>query len=135
MIWRPALLVAIVMVTGCGPDGSDLPVATAPVPVAITNSPTVSTTGVTVFVIALDNNFRAQETTAHVGDVVQFTNKGKNDHDVVPKTGHAWGVQIDGFHPGDVYSYAFTSAGVYPYYCTIHGTNEKGMVGTITVTG
>jgi plastocyanin len=123
------------MLAGCAPDGSDLPVATEPVPVAVTNAPTASTTGVTVFVIALDNNFRAQDSTARVGDTVQFTNKGKNDHDVIPGTGHAWGVQVAEFHPGDVYSYAFTAPGVYPYYCTIHGTNTKGMVGTITVTG
>ena len=138
-------IVALAGLTGCAPDGSDVPVASAPATVggdgagavvaAVTNAPMVTTTGVTVNVIAIDNNFRAQDTTAAVGDTVVFTNKGKNDHNVVPRTGNDWGVQIAGFHPGDVYRYVFTAPGVYAYFCSIHGTNQKAMVGTITVSG
>jgi plastocyanin len=135
-----AVLAAAFVLAGCGADRSDVPVASvasvpSPVVVAVTNSPQVVTTGVVVSVVAIDNTFRAADTAAHVGDTVRFTNKGKNDHDVLPETGSAWGVPIQGFHPGDVYSYVFTEPGVYAYYCSIHGTNHKGMIGTITVTG
>jgi plastocyanin len=147
------VLVALTTLAGCGADGSDVPIVAAPtttvatsaspaadappdtVPVAVTNPATVTTTGVTVNVIAIDNTFRAQDTKAKVGDTVTFTNKGKNDHDVLPQSGTAWGVHVAGFHPGDTYSYVFTAPGVYPFFCSIHGTNLKGMVGTITVTG
>ncbi|MCU1367019.1 MAG: putative blue copper protein [Ilumatobacteraceae bacterium] len=139
-----ALSVVIgVSLAGCGPDQSDVPLATVPgraglgpvdQPVAVTNAPDVATTGVVVQVYAIDNTFRGQDTRAKVGDTVQFTNRGKNDHDVLPQSGNDWGVHIAGFHPGDVYRYVFTTPGVYAYYCSIHGTNHKGMIGTITVT-
>lgn len=136
-------MVAVVSMVGCAPDASDVPVAAAPgtggsvdlAVVSVTNLPTVTTTGVTVNVIAIDNTFRAKNTAVTVGDTVVFTNKGKNDHDVLPQTGNEWGVHIAGFHPGDTYSYVFTKPGVYSYYCSIHGTNQKGMVGTVTVRG
>jgi plastocyanin len=105
--------------TACGADQSELAV---PAP------------SVVVSVIALDNNFRPQAVTAKVGDTIEFTNRGKNDHDILPASGREWGVLIEGFRPRDVYSYVFTKPGVYAYYCSIHGTNRAGMVGTITVT-
>lgn len=139
-----ALVIALTALVGCGPDGSDVPVVAAtPTTTAnasAVNAPTVNTravnkTGVTVNVIAMDNTFRAKDTKARVGDTVTFTNKGKNDHDVLPQVGNDWGVHIADFHPGETYSYVFTAPGVYPFFCSIHGTNLKGMVGTITVTG
>ncbi len=146
-----AVVASLIALAGCGADGSDVPVVAAPkyatasasstkgppetVPVTVTNPPTVTTTGVTVNVIAIDNTFRPQATQARVGDTVTFTNKGKNDHDVLPQEGTAWGVHIAGFHPGDTYRYVFTEPGEYPFFCSIHGTNLKGMVGTITVSG
>ena len=146
-----AFVAGLIALAGCGADGSDVPVVAPPttatpsasstagppetVPVAVTNPATVTTTGVTVNVIAIDNTFRAQDTQAKVGDTVTFTNKGKNDHDVLPQEGTAWGVHIAGFHPGDTYRYVFTEPGEYPFFCSIHGTNLKGMVGTITVSG
>ena len=125
--------VALTALAGCGADASD--VSAPSLAVAATNPPTVTTTDVTVNVIAIDNTFRAQDTKARVGDTVTFTNKGKNDHDVQPQDGSAWGVHVAGFHPGDAYSYVFTKPGVYPFFCSIHGTSRKGMVGIITVTG
>ena len=150
-ITTAAVVAALMALAGCGADGSDVPVVAPPttatasasstagpaetVPVAVTNPATATATGVTVTVIAIDNTFRPQGTQARVGDTVTFTNKGKNDHDVLPQEGTAWGVHIAGFHPGDTYSYVFTEPGEYPFFCSIHGTNLKGMVGTITVSG
>ena len=40
-----------------------------------------------------------------------------------------WGVERDEFAPTDEYAHVFDQPGVYPYYCSIHGTEEAGMVG------
>ncbi|MEO6125803.1 MAG: plastocyanin/azurin family copper-binding protein [Ilumatobacteraceae bacterium] len=112
--------------TGCGSDYNDV------------NGPTIPTsprTGVVVRVVAQDNLFRARQTTVAVGDTVRFENVGRNDHDVLPKDGGTWGVDADAFVPGDVYEHVFDEPGVYEFYCSIHGTNSAGMVGTVTVTG
>ena len=126
-----ATLVAI-GATGCAPDPSDAPTASHSA-VAVTNAPDVVKTGVVVRIPAIDNNFRPKDSTAKVGDTVTFVNKGKNDHNVLPKAGAEWGTDINGLKPGESYSYVFSKPGVYPYYCSIHGTTKVGMVGTITV--
>jgi len=126
-----ATLVAIAA-TGCAPDPSDAPTASQSA-VAVTNAPDVVKTGVVVRVTVIDNNFRPKKSTAKVGDTVTFVNKGKNDHNVLPKSGTDWGTDVNGLKPGESYSYVFSKPGVYPYYCSIHGTTKVGMVGTITV--
>ena len=122
----------VVAATGCASDPSDVPTASQS-PVAVTNAPDVVKTGVVVRIPAIDNNFRPKDSTAKVGDTVTFVNKGKNDHNVLPKTGTEWGTDVDGLKPGESYSYVFSKPGVYPYYCSIHGTNRVGMIGSITV--
>ena len=47
--------------------------------------------------------------------------------------GDDWGVEVDDFQPGASYSHTFDEAGVYRYYCSIHGTTEEGMVGAVVV--
>ena len=54
---------------------------------------------------------------------------------MLPVEGDDWGVEADDFTPGDDYSHRFTEPGTYAYYCSLHGTTTKGMVGTIVVTG
>lgn len=120
--------VMMIIAAGCAPDPSDIPAAGS-------TAATVKPTGVVVRVLAIDNNFRPAAIAAKVGDTVEFTNKGKNDHNVLPQSGSGWGVDTPGFHPGDAYSHVFNAPGVYAFYCSIHGTNKVGMVGTITVTG
>jgi plastocyanin len=84
-------------------------------------------------VTALDNTFRVPDIQVKPGTTVTWTNKGRNDHDVRPAEGDAWGVGADGFMPGGVYSTTFDRPGVYHYYCSIHGTAASGMVGTVVV--
>ncbi len=70
-----------------------------------------------------------------VGTEVVWKNGGSNDHDIVPVADGERGASASTrFHPGDDYSYVFTEPGEYPYYCTIHGTADVGMTGTIIVT-
>ena len=151
---RSLSLVAIITaaaLSACGADGSDL--ATAP-PVDAAAAQTASdaasdssgetaesgtaeptATATTIEVTTLDNTFVEEQVNVAVGTEVIWKNGGRNDHDIVPVVeGAGWGVGTDGFHPGDAYSYVFTEPGEYPYYCTIHGTADVGMTGTIIVT-
>lgn len=89
--------------------------------------------GTEVRVQSLDNTFRAPDIQIAPGTTVTWTNDGRNEHDVLPVEGDAWGVEVDGFQPGDSYAHTFTEPGVYDYYCSIHGTTSAGMVGTVVV--
>ena len=96
-------------------------------------APDVEPTGVVVPVQALDNTFRPQVVEIHVGDEVVWENRGLNDHDVLSIEGDDWGVDVEGFGPGAVYAHVFTEPGEYAYFCSIHGNEQAGMVGTVIV--
>ena len=89
--------------------------------------------GTEVEVDSLDNTFRVQNIQVAPGATVVWTNVGRNDHDVLPVEGDDWGAEVEDFGPGDVYEHTFDEPGVYPYYCSIHGTTTAGMVGTVVV--
>lgn len=91
--------------------------------------------GVEVAVSAIDNTFRPETLTVQAGTTVVFTNDGRSEHNVLTVEGEGWGVETTGFLPGDEYRHRFTEPGTYHYYCSLHGTETKGMVGTIVVTG
>jgi plastocyanin len=85
-------------------------------------------------VTALDNSFRPENIQVAAGTEVVWTNKGRNDHNILHVEGDDWGVEVDDFQPDAVYSHTFDEPGVYGYYCSIHGTPGAGMVGTVVVT-
>ncbi|HUS43202.1 MAG TPA: plastocyanin/azurin family copper-binding protein [Ilumatobacteraceae bacterium] len=150
-VLKPALLSAVVVsavvLSSCGDDNNADSVADA------SNAPSsdetaadqsvdddvvtsVAPNGEELDVLALDNNFRDEEIEIVAGTTVVWENGGRNDHNIVPVDERAgWGVDIEEFRPGDVYSHAFTTPGEYPYYCTLHGTADFGMIGTVVVTG
>lgn len=90
--------------------------------------------GTTATVQSLDNTFRAPDIQVKPGTTITWTNDGRNEHDVLPVEGDAWGVEVEAFQPGDAYEHTFSEPGVYDYYCSIHGTTTAGMVGSVTVT-
>jgi len=91
--------------------------------------------GEIVDVIALDNSFRAETIEVRAGTAVHWENRGHNDHNVLPTDeSESWGAQTEEFVPGDEYTRVFDEPGTYPYYCSIHGTKDIGMVGTVVVT-
>jgi plastocyanin len=107
---------------------------------ATTVVPTYPPNGVTVQVLSLDNSFRAEDIVVEAGTTVTWSNRGRNDHNVVAVAkevfpGSTWGVAEADFHPGQTFSHLFDRPGVFEYVCTIHGVNGRGMVGTVTVTG
>jgi plastocyanin len=103
-------------------------------PPTATIAPAVEPTGVVVPVQALDNTFRPQVVEVHVGDEVVWENRGANDHDVLSIDDGGWGIEVEGFGPGAVYAHVFAEPGEYAYYCSIHGNQQVGMVGTVIVT-
>lgn len=122
------------------PDAADTTIAAVTIPAMIepADSAPVETfapNGEVVNVLALDNTFRPETIEISAGTEVVWTNGGRNEHNVLPVEGDAWGVQTEDFVPQDVYSHVFTTPGTYPYYCSIHGTTEVGMIGTVVVTG
>jgi plastocyanin len=113
--------------------GSDAAPATTVAPEPTT--PPVEPTGVVIPVFALDNTFRPEIIEINVGDEVIWENRGQNEHDILRVEGEGWGVEAYGFQPGAVYAHVFTEPGEYAYYCSIHGNETVGMVGTIIVNG
>ena len=84
-------------------------------------------------VTALDNTFDDEAIRVRAGTTVRWTNHGRQDHDIAPAEGHDWGADVGDFAPGDVYEHTFDRPGTYNYYCTIHGTAARGMVGVVVV--
>ncbi|MFV0317125.1 MAG: plastocyanin/azurin family copper-binding protein [Microthrixaceae bacterium] len=88
----------------------------------------------TVDVEAVDNNFRKPYIEVTKGATVTFTNDGRNVHDVVPVAEGAFpDIPAEDFKPDDAGSVTFDEVGDFAYYCTLHGTKTKGMVGGIRV--
>jgi plastocyanin len=114
---------------GAAADGPDAEAPDAEAPddaVVITTDPAP--------VSALDNSFMPENIQVRAGTEVVWTNKGRNEHDALHVDGGDWGVEVDDFQPGDVYSHTFDEPGVYRYYCSIHGSADAGMIGTVVVT-
>jgi plastocyanin len=114
---------------GAAADGPDAEAPDAEAPddaVVITTDPAP--------VSALDNSFMPENIQVRAGTEVVWTNKGRNEHDALHVDGGDWGVEVDDFQPGDVYSHTFDEPGVYRYYCSIHGSTDAGMIGTVVVT-
>lgn len=89
-----------------------------------------------VTVQARDNTYVAQYLEIDAGTTVTFTNKGRNQHNVYPTVdGSFTTIDTDEFEPGESAEVTFSEPGDYPYYCTLHGTKRKGMVGAIRVVG
>jgi plastocyanin len=144
--WSTRLLAVVVVgalgFSGCGDDGEALPTPTDAASAGTTEAPaadvvtSVPANGEVVEVLTLDNNFRPEDLEIAAGTAVRWENGGRNDHNIVPVDDtQDWGVDIADFAPGDVYEHVFTTPGTYAYYCTLHGTAEAGMVGTVDVTG
>lgn len=83
---------------------------------------------------ARDNTFEAQYVTVSPGTKVEFDNVGRNPHNVIPVVKDAFeDVPTDDLQPGDAAVRVFDEPGEYPYYCSLHGTKNKGMTGRIRV--
>lgn len=122
-------MTALALLCACAPDSD----ATHPFPETEATN-TVGPNGESVVVQALDNSFRPETIEISAGTEVVFDNRGRNDHDVLPADeSQDWGVLVEGFKPGDTYAHVFTTPGEYRFFCSIHGTADAGMIGSIIV--
>ena len=147
LVLRRAAVTAVVaagaVLIGCGvdPDDSLRSMAAATVPPTGPGDEPVDDTvypsnGESVEVLSIDNNFLPQVLSVSAGTEVRWRNNGRNDHNVIPgddPSATTWGVLDDLFAPKDEYSHVFDRVGTYAYYCSIHGTAEAGMFGTVVV--
>ena len=81
-------------------------------------------------VTILTDSFRPASLTVRAGDTVTWTNTDTtpgNAHTVTSKDRGP--LRASSLAQGQSYSFSFTAAGTYPYYCAIH----PDMTGTITV--
>ena len=113
------------------PAGRDAQTSTTPVTQATAND-------YTEVVDAVDNEFLPQELKVEPGTTVMWTNSGRSPHNVVPAVksqdfGAPFGVKTAQFAPGDSYDFTFDVPGTYRYYCTLHGTANTGMFGSVVV--
>jgi plastocyanin len=89
--------------------------------------------GVEIDVDAFDNTFRPEDVIVQPGTVVVWTNKGRTKHNVLPVDNEDFRVEAEQFGPDAIYRHRFNEPGEYAYYCSLHGTSTKGMVGTVIV--
>ena len=135
-----ALGAAVVLAAACGTTAAPAATSAAPVAAATTAAPApttaapVATTaapaaGSAVAIDILAFKFPVNTDVAK-GTKVTWTNKDAAKHTVTsgtrPVKEGAFDGQLDG---GAVFSFTFTTAGTFPYYCSIHSS----MNATITV--
>jgi plastocyanin len=128
------LIVSVaVLAGGCSDDGGDG--GSAAEEPDLSEADFVDATASTeVDVQARDNSFVPPYVEVQVGTTVTFTNRGRTDHDVFPVTeGEFEPIEPAELEPGDAASITLDEPGDVPYYCTLHGTTTKGMVGAIRV--
>ena len=101
--------------------------------VLLATFPTAGIAASPVAVAAVDYEFRPPSRTVHVGDTVVWT-FADDPHTVTSGTnGQKSAGPLDSGirQPGGSYSFTFTKAGTYPYFCEVHVALQ--MQGTITV--
>lgn len=91
--------------------------------------------GVSVEITVIDNSYDPEAIEVQAGTEVVFSNRGRNDHDVLPvdDAQDALTIVLADLPPGATVTRRLTEPGTYDYYCSIHGTATAGMIGTITV--
>ena len=131
--------VLLLVAAGCGADeeasgAGDGATTTAPGP-DLSEVEFVDETGAEeVEVEARDNVFDEEYVEVEKGTTITFHNDGRNPHNVVPVVeGEVPEIPTEAFDPGDEAAITFDEVGDVAYYCTLHGTTTKGMVGAVRV--
>ncbi len=134
-----AVTVLLLLAAGCGADeesaASEPGVSTTVAGPDLSGVEFVDETGAdSVEVDAVDNEFKAEYVEVEAGTTITFRNDGRNQHNIVPVVdGEIPEVPTDAFEPGTETAITFGEVGDVSYYCTLHGTPTKGMVGTVRV--
>jgi len=131
------LAASVGVVAACSGDGSSSSAAQSEEPTT-TAKPAVEYTDMTgratVTVEAVDNNMVPQFVEVSKGTVVTFVNKGRNIHNILPVDPGAFPAAETGeFDAGASADVTFDELGEFGYYCSLHGTQTKGMYGSVKV--
>jgi plastocyanin len=118
----------LVFAIACGGNSSPSPASPSPTP-SPTPTPVVPSSSVVIPVGAssLGNRaFMPGDLSITVGTTVTWMNTDSTSH---TSTADGAGWNSGTLAPGRQFSFAFQTAGTFPYHCTIH----PGMVGTVVV--
>jgi plastocyanin len=87
-----------------------------------------------VQVTVADNVYTPRVVRVDPGTTITWTNEGFNDHNVLAsEKGQFPDVPTSALEPGMSASRTFDEPGLYPYYCSIHGTPTRGQRGLLVV--
>lgn len=127
------LLVASLGLAGCGSDDTSSDGGDDDSGAELEN--VVAIDGDTADVKVLDNTFNDENIQVAPGTKVVWTNDGRQDHDIIPVDGDVddWGVEPEDFASGAVYEHTFDEPGTYRYFCSLHGSEDAGMIGAVVV--
>jgi plastocyanin len=136
-----AMLTAVVAVVGgCAEGGRPIVRAGARSPgpidptIAALGEPADLTGRQEVEIAVIDNEYEPKVARVDAGVRVAFVNQGVNPHNVTPiPEGQFPVVATESLQPGQRAERTFAAPGVYPYYCTVHGTPTKGQRGALLV--
>jgi plastocyanin len=131
---HPSLRGRIVVTSGAAPTATPVPAAPTPVPPPTpTSTPAPATPAPTEAKVSSSiYDFRLTNLTVKVGTTVTWTNADPEQHTVT----HGTSPNAEGLFSSpvlkqsDSYSYTFTQAGAFPYFCAIH----TDMTATVNVT-
>ena len=81
-----------------------------------------------------DNTFDEQYLEVKAGTTITFKNVGRTEHNVYPVADGTFApIDATALEPDEAGSVTLEEPGEVAYYCTLHGTTTKGMVGAIRV--
>lgn len=128
-----SVLVALIALAGCGGDSNAGGAEVSDIP----EDEWVDETGKPEITIdARDNVFVPENVIVSPGTRIRFENVGRAPHNVIAvNDGQFEDIPVDDLQPGDIATLTLDDNDEYPYYCSLHGTPTKGMIGRIRVEG
>lgn len=137
-------LLLVVGVAGCGSDGggdASAGTTSTTVPAAVSEVDLSEvdwkdkTDEDAVTIQTRDNTFLPGYVVVKAGTPVTFMNIGRTEHNALPVDEISFvGIEAEDLPPRGEQTITIDEPGDYPYYCSLHGTKTKGMVGAIRVT-
>lgn len=134
-----ALVLVVGGVSGCGSDKSADSGTTASGPAAGRDGKAKVPAGddrtgeAKVEITIQDNVFSPANITVSPGTTVVWKNAGRNTHNVMAEPKGAFPSSDHDMANGAVHTVTFDKAGVFVYFCSIHGSPTRGQHGSITV--
>ena len=126
--------VAVVLLASCGSSGESS-ASDGESTLTVPESEWVDETGKgSITITVKDNTYTPKYVKVSSGTKIVFDNKGRTPHNVIPSIDDQFeAIPVDDLQPAEQATLVLDDPGEYPYYCSLHGTKTKGMIGGITV--